>query len=50
MLGLGLAMLLDRKFVGRGFVRTLLITPFLIMPAAGALLWKSTMFDPVYGL
>ncbi|MFD4198448.1 MULTISPECIES: carbohydrate ABC transporter permease [Amycolatopsis] len=50
LLGLGLALLLDRKFLGRGVVRTLLITPFLILPAAGALLWKTTMFDPTYGL
>ncbi|WP_396286340.1 carbohydrate ABC transporter permease [Amycolatopsis sp. PS_44_ISF1] len=50
LLGLGLAILLDRKFAGRGFVRTLLITPFLILPAAGALLWKTTMFDPTFGL
>ncbi|MFC7344337.1 carbohydrate ABC transporter permease [Saccharopolyspora griseoalba] len=50
VLGLGLALLLDRKFAGRGVVRTLLITPFLILPAAGALLWKTTMFDPTYGL
>ncbi|WP_409183350.1 carbohydrate ABC transporter permease [Amycolatopsis sp. VS8301801F10] len=50
LLGLGLAVLLDRKFLGRGFVRTLLITPFLILPAAGALLWKTTVFDPTYGL
>jgi sorbitol/mannitol transport system permease protein len=50
LIGLGLAILLDRKFVGRGVVRTLLITPFLILPAAGALLWKTTMFDPTYGL
>jgi len=50
VLGLCLALLLDRTFRGRGFVRTLIITPFLIMPAAGALLWKTTMFDPTYGL
>ncbi|WP_410569207.1 carbohydrate ABC transporter permease [Amycolatopsis sp. cmx-4-61] len=50
LLGLGLAILLDRKFLGRGVVRTLLITPFLILPAAGALLWKTTVFDPTYGL
>jgi sorbitol/mannitol transport system permease protein len=49
LLGLGLALLLDREFVGRGVVRTLLITPFLIMPVASALLWKYMMFDPVYG-
>jgi sorbitol/mannitol transport system permease protein len=50
VLGMLLALLLDRKFVGRGVVRTLLITPFLILPAAGALLWKTVMFDPTYGL
>jgi sorbitol/mannitol transport system permease protein len=50
LLGLGLAVLLDRKFVGRGIVRTLLITPFLVMPVASALLWKYMMLDPVYGL
>jgi sorbitol/mannitol transport system permease protein len=50
LLGIGLALLLDRKYVGRGVVRTLLITPFLIMPVAGALLWKTTMFDPLFGI
>src|SRR5680860_642206 len=50
LIGLGLALLLDRQFVGRGVVRTLLITPFLIMPVASALLWKYMMFDPIYGL
>jgi sorbitol/mannitol transport system permease protein len=50
LLGLGLALLLDREFVGRGVVRTLLITPFLIMPVAGAMLWSISMFDPTYGL
>jgi sorbitol/mannitol transport system permease protein len=49
-LGLGLAILLDRKFLGRGIVRTLLISPFLIMPTAAALLWKTTLLDPVYGI
>ncbi len=50
LLGLGLAILLDRAFLGRGIVRTLLITPFLVMPVAGALLWKTTMFDPLFGI
>ncbi len=50
LLGIGLALLLDRRFPGRGVVRTLLITPFLVMPVAGALLWKTTMFDPVFGI
>lgn len=50
VLGLILALLLDRQFPGRGVVRTLLITPFLIMPVAGAMLWSISMFDPTYGL
>jgi sorbitol/mannitol transport system permease protein len=50
VIGLGLAILLDRKFVGRSIVRTLLITPFLVMPVAGALLWGTTMFDPSFGI
>ena len=33
-LGLGTALLLDRSFFGRGIVRTLMITPFLIVPVA----------------
>jgi len=49
-IGLGLALLLDRPFRGRGVVRTLLITPFLVMPVAGALLWGTTMFDPSFGI
>jgi sorbitol/mannitol transport system permease protein len=48
--GVALAMLLDKQFAGRGVVRTLLITPFLVMPAAAALLWKTSIFNPIYGL
>ncbi|MEJ3748697.1 sugar ABC transporter permease [Actinomycetes bacterium KLBMP 9797] len=50
LLGLGLAVLLDRRFPGRGIVRTLLITPFLVMPMAAALLWKHAIYNPAYGL
>ena len=50
ILGLMLALLLDRKFIGRSLIRTLLITPFLVTPVAGALIWKTAMFDPVFGL
>jgi sorbitol/mannitol transport system permease protein len=50
VIGLGLAILLDRKFPGRGVVRTLLITPFLVMPMAAALLWKHAIYNPAYGL
>lgn len=50
VLGLAIAVLLDRHFWGRGIVRTLLITPFLIVPVAAALLWKHALFNPEYGL
>ena len=50
VLGLLLALLLDRVFLGRGIVRTLLITPFLVTPVAGALMWKTAMLDPVFGI
>ncbi|MBA2946887.1 carbohydrate ABC transporter permease [Streptomyces himalayensis] len=50
VLGLGLAMLLDRRFAGRGLARTLLIAPFLVMPVASALLWKHAIYNPDYGL
>ncbi|GLZ46251.1 sugar ABC transporter permease [Actinomycetospora sp. NBRC 106375] len=50
VLGLLLALLLNRQFVGRGVVRTLLITPFLITPVAAALLWKTVLLDPTLGL
>jgi sorbitol/mannitol transport system permease protein len=50
ILGLLLALLLNRHFIGRGVVRTLLVTPFLITPVAAALLWKTTLLDPTYGL
>ncbi|MGE2734883.1 carbohydrate ABC transporter permease [Mycolicibacterium vaccae] len=49
-LGLLLALLLDRAFVGRGIVRTLLITPFLVTPVAAALIWKTTILDPNNGI
>jgi sorbitol/mannitol transport system permease protein len=50
LLGLGIALLLDRKFFGRGAVRTMMIAPFLIVPVAAALLWKHALFNPEYGL
>jgi sorbitol/mannitol transport system permease protein len=50
ILGVAFALLLDRKFIGRGVVRTLIITPFLVMPAAAALVWAGPMLDPNFGL
>lgn len=50
ILGMIFALLLDRAFLGRGLARTLLITPFLIMPVASAMLWSVSMLNPSYGL
>jgi sorbitol/mannitol transport system permease protein len=50
ILGLLIALLLDRTFRGRGFVRTMMITPFLIVPVAAALVWKHALYNPEYGL
>jgi len=50
LLGLAIALLLDRAFLGRGVVRTMMITPFLIVPVAAALLFKHGIYNPSYGL
>ena len=50
ILGVGIALLLDRRFFGQGFVRTLLITPFLIMPVVAGLVWRTQMFSSLYGV
>ncbi|OLC04648.1 MAG: sugar ABC transporter permease [Actinobacteria bacterium 13_2_20CM_2_66_6] len=50
VLGLAIASLLNSEVFGKGFMRTLMIAPFLIMPTAGALIWKDTLLNPIFGL
>ena len=50
VLGLALAMLVNRSFPGRGIVRVLLISPFFVMPAVNGVLWINMILDPVLGL
>jgi sorbitol/mannitol transport system permease protein len=50
VIGTCIALLLDRHVFGRGLLRTLIISPFLVMPAAAALVWKFTILDPVFGM
>ncbi|WP_299373780.1 carbohydrate ABC transporter permease [uncultured Kiloniella sp.] len=50
VLGLAIAILIDRPFLGRGIVRVMLISPFFIMPTVNALVWKNMMMNPIYGL
>jgi sorbitol/mannitol transport system permease protein len=50
IIGTLFALLLDRKFLGQGLIRTLLITPFLLMPVVAALIWKQQMFSSLFGV
>jgi sorbitol/mannitol transport system permease protein len=50
LIGGGLALLLNRDFVGRGLARTLAITPFFLMPVAAALFWRTGIYDSSFGL
>ena len=50
VLGVGLALLVNEPFPGRGIVRVLLISPFFVMPTVNALLWKHMMMNPIYGV
>ena len=50
LLGIGIALLIDNPFPGRGVVRLLLISPFFVMPTVNALLWKHMMMNPIYGV
>ena len=50
LMGVGIALLIDDPFSGRGIVRILLISPFFVMPTVNALLWKHMMMNPIYGV
>ena len=50
VIGIGLALLVDPPFPGRGIVRILLISPFFVMPTVNALMWKHMMMNPIYGV
>jgi sorbitol/mannitol transport system permease protein len=50
ILGVLIAVLINKAFPGRGLVRVLLISPFFVMPAVNAVLWINMILDPVLGL
>jgi sorbitol/mannitol transport system permease protein len=50
LFGIGIALLIDSPFPGRGIARLLLISPFFVMPTVNALLWKHMMMNPIYGV
>lgn len=50
ILGVLIAVLINKSFPGQGIVRVLLISPFFVMPAVNAVLWINMILDPVLGL
>jgi sorbitol/mannitol transport system permease protein len=50
LIGLGLALLLRSPFPGRALLRTVLITPMLVMPVVTGVLWKKLVLDTGSGI
>jgi sorbitol/mannitol transport system permease protein len=50
VLGVIIAVLLNRRVFGRAFLRTLVISPFLVMSSAAALIWKFSILDTTFGV
>lgn len=50
VLGILIAMLIDKPIWGQGIVRILVISPFFVMPPVAALIWKNMIMHPSYGV
>jgi len=50
ILAIPLAFLLDTDIPGRNVLRVLMITPYFVLEAVNAVLWKDLMFNPQFGL
>ena len=50
VVGLGLALLLNRSFPLRGVARSLMIAPFFVMPTVNAVVQKNLFLNPIFGL
>lgn len=50
VLAVPLAFLLDADIPGRNVLRVLMITPYFVLEAVNAVLWKDLMFNPQFGL
>jgi len=50
LIGLGLALLVNRLRFGRGLAYSLLFAPFLIMETVNPIIWKNMILNPIYGL
>ncbi|HZJ10207.1 MAG TPA: sugar ABC transporter permease, partial [Trueperaceae bacterium] len=49
VLGMGIAVLFDRNYPAKGFVRTIMLLPMVATPVAVALIW-ALMFNPSLGV
>ena len=49
VLGLALALLLNRDFLGVNFVRTLVISPFFVMDAVAGIIWRTMILNSSFG-
>lgn len=49
VLGMSLALLMNRNFFGKGIVRLMFVSPFFIMPAAAGIMWKTLLLNPSFG-
>lgn len=50
ILGIAIALLIDKPIWGQGVVRILIISPFFVMPPVAALIWKNMIMHPSYGV
>lgn len=50
VIGLSLALLVNRLRVGRTLAYTLLFAPFLVMETVNPIIWKNLFMNPIYGL
>ncbi|RJL04848.1 sugar ABC transporter permease [Paracoccus aestuarii] len=50
VLGIAIALLIDKPIWGQGIVRILIISPFFVMPPVAALIWKNMIMHPSYGV
>lgn len=49
ILGMTFALLLNRPFFAKGLVRTMIVSPFFVMPAVAGIVWKTMVFNPSFG-
>ena len=50
LIGFGLALLLNRHFIGKGFITTLLLLPMMLSPVVVALFWRFILSSDDSGL